>query len=255
VIFALLALAADPVGRIDSYVRSNSDGSEREAVHVYRAAPDRIEVIKTRARCTSAAFVSAALSPDRQYAMALTGGRLLPDAKHSEMAWLSYGPLTKRISVRIDPPGGKSMTGSLVLQHHPWHDYEFDLASLSAAIEALPEPRRGFSFGLTMLAPEMPSLMKELGRADFRFVRAERRDGRRVLRFQASGPAFGTARGGPIWIDAGDHHIVEARFGLPNHDGYTDFVLRQTGTARGASAWERLQRVHFEGCPTPPGRK
>jgi len=254
-LLALLALAADPVGRIDSYIRSNSDGSEREAVHVYRAAADRLEVIKTREKCSSAAFVSAGLSADRQYAVALTGGRLLPRDRHSEIAWLSYGPLDRRISVRIDPPGGTSMTGSLVVKHHPWHDYEFDLASLSAAIEAMPDPRGGFSFGLTTLAPGTPSLMKELGRADFRFTRAERRGGRRVLRFEVSGPAFVGASGGPMWIDARDHHIVEARFGLPNHDGYKDFVLRQTGTARGLAAWERLQRAHFEGCATPTERK
>ena len=245
---AFLLLAADPIGRIVSYVRSNHDGTEREAVHVYRAAADRLEVIKLRGRCTSAAFVSAALSGDRQYAMALTGGRLLPDAKHSEIAWLSYRPLDRRISVRIDPPGGKSMAGSLVVGHHPWHDYEFDLASLSAAIEALPNPRRGFSYGLTTLAPDVPSLMRDLGRADFRFVRAERRGGTRVLRFEASGPAFADGKGGPLWIDARDHHIVEARFGLPNHDGYRDFLLRQTGTAHGKAAWERLQRAHFRGC-------
>jgi hypothetical protein len=249
VLLSLALLAADPVGRIDSYVRSNSDGSEREAVHVYRAAPDRLEVIKTRARCTSAAFVSAGLSADRQFAVALIGGRLLPDAKHSEIAWLSYGPLDRRISIRIDPPGGTTMTGSLVVRNVPWHDYEFDLASLSAAIEAMPDPRRGFSFGLTMLATELPSLMRELGRADARFVRAERRRGRRVWRLDVSGPAFAGSRGGPLWIDARDRHIVEARWGLPNHDGYRDFVLRQTGTAHGPAAWKHLQRAHFAGCP------
>ena len=245
---ALTLLAIASVGRIDSYIRSNSDGSEREAVHVYRAAPDRLEVIKTRERCTSAAFVSARLSEDRQYAVRLTGGRLLRGATHNEQAWLDFDAVKRRADIRIDADG-KMLRGGLTIAAMPWHDYEFDLASLSAAIEEMPDPRKGFSFGLTMIAPGDAALMKELGRADARFVRAERRNGRATLRFDVSGPAFAGGSGGPLWIDAKDHHIVEARWGLPNHDGYRDFLLRQTGQSYGAMAWDALQRDHFRGCP------
>jgi hypothetical protein len=42
------AIFPDHVGRLYSYVRSNSDGSEAERVYVYRASRTRIEVAKMR---------------------------------------------------------------------------------------------------------------------------------------------------------------------------------------------------------------
>jgi hypothetical protein len=91
--------------------------------------------------------------------------------------------------------------------------------------------------------------LRYMGRADLRFVRTERRNGRRALRFQAGGPAFGN-RGGPIWFDAADGHIIEASWGIPNHSEHRDFRLRLTRVSDGGPAeWRRLLSAHFAGCP------
>lgn len=97
-------------------------------------------------------------------------------------------------------------------------------------------------------------LLRYLGRADLRFVREERRGGRRALRFEAGGPAFGT-RGGPIWFDAAEGHILEAAWGIPNHSEHCDFLLRLTGVSDGGGgmaapverAFRELPRLSLAG--------
>ena len=53
----------------------------------------------------------------------------------------------------------------------------------------------------------------------------------------ASRPAArpSATRGGPIWFDAADGHIIEARWGIPNHSEYRDFALRLTGVSDGGA--------------------
>lgn len=74
-------------------------------------------------------------------------------------------------------------------------------------------------------------------------------DGRRALRLEAGGPAFGN-RGGPIWFDAADGHIIEAAWGIPNHSEHRDFRLRLTRVSDGGEAeWRRLLNAHVDSCP------
>ena len=61
-------------GPIYSYIRSNRDGGEAEAIHVYRPRAGYVEVVKMRERCTNAAFVTATTMAGE--AKRLTGGRL-----------------------------------------------------------------------------------------------------------------------------------------------------------------------------------
>lgn len=235
------------IGRIYSYVRSNRDGSEAEAVHVYRATATRVEVTKMRERCTNAAFVTAELDLAKGQATRLTGGRLTPDGGHEDFAWLSYDPAAKRIDTRIAGDGGEQRQSTAV-PDEPWHLYDFDFASLTVTAQYRPDRRADFSFGLPLvvIGDEGPSVTY-LGRADARFVRAERRDGREALRFEVRGPALGD-QGGPMWFDAAEGHVLGVEWGLPNHAEYRDFTLRLTGTREGAAAWRALLLAHFAGC-------
>ena len=242
---------ADRIGRIYSYVRSNRDGGEAETIRVYRRDRTHIEVSKMRGRCTNAAYVTATLDIEAGYATRLGGGRLLPNAGREEYAVLTYDPAARRIEARIDPPGGAApIAAAIAVPDTLWHLFDFDLASLTIAQHYRADPRADFSFGLPLVWPDAaPDFFRYLGRADLRFVRAERHHGRRALRFEAGGPAFG-ARGGPIWFDAAEGHIIEASWGIPNHSEYRDFRLRLTGVSDGgADEWRRLLSAHFEGCP------
>lgn len=258
---ALLLAAAQPpdhVGRIYTYVRSDRDGAEAETIRVYRLDRTHIEVSKMRERCTNAAYVTATLDLERGYATRLGGGRLRPNAAREEFAVLTYDEAARRIDARIELPTGP-IEAHVAVPDTPWHIYDFDLASLTIAAQYRPDRRANMSFGLPLVWPDdAPNFFRYLGRADLRFVRAERHGGRSALRFEAGGAAFGEradvggrgGRGGPIWFDAAEGHILEASWGIPNHSEHRDFRLRLTGVSDGGAAeWRRLLSAHFEGCP------
>lgn len=232
-------------GPIYSYVRSNRDGSEAETIHVYRPRTGYVEVTKMRERCTNAAFVTATTAKGE--AVRLTGGRLRPGAAHEDFAQLDFRD--RRIEARLTAPTGE-IRQSVAVADRPWHLYDFDWASLTAAPPAAVRTRRDFSFGVALiwLGEDPTDFLRYLGRADARFVREERRGGRRTLRYQLGGPAFAGDLGGPLWLDARDGFVVGAELGRPNHAEYRDFKLRLIGTSRGAAAWKRLLTAHFEGC-------
>ena len=250
----LLALAgagqADHVGRIYAYLRSNRDGTEAERVYVYRAARDRIEVAKMRDRCTNAAFVTADLDLARGEARRLVAGRLRPNAGHEDFGELTYDPATQRLDAVVTLPPG-TFRESVTVPDQPWHLYDYDLASLTITAQYRPNRRAHFKFGLPLIlvGSDPAHFLSYLGRADVRYVRTERHAGYRAYRFEAGGPAFGR-RGGPIWFDAADGHIIEARWGIPNHSEYRDFQLRLIWLSDGGpTAWRRLLTAQFEGCP------
>jgi hypothetical protein len=248
------APAEERIGRIYSYVRSNRDGSEAERIHVYRATRTRIEVAKMRRRCTNAALVTADLDLARGQASRITGGRLRPNAGREEFAFLTYDPVARRIDVRVELPDER-LAGSLPIPDEPWHIFDFDLASLTVTAQFRTDRRADFSFGLPLIWPPAgpDGWLRYLGRADARFVREEAWQGRRALRFEVGGPAFG-GNGGPLWFDAAEGHILAAEWGIPNHEEYRDFALRLTGVEDGgADNWRRLLSAHFEGCEAASG--
>ncbi len=240
--------ATPHVGRIYHYLRSNSDGSEAESVSVYRLDRTHLEVFKRRERCTSAALVTADLDSSLTFARGLVGGRLQPENRRLSVATLRWQPDSRQIVAQVDLPNLTALD-SVLVPDAPWHLYDFDLASLTVAPRN--DPRASFSFGLPLiLVREMPGrFLQNLGRADARFVGEERHAGRAALRFEVSGPALGS-RGGPLWFDRDEGHILEVAWGVPNHVEYRDFWLRLTGVDDGgATAWDRLLRAHFAACP------
>lgn len=247
---APLQNVAEPVGRILHYLRSNQDGSEAEWVSVYRKSAGTLEVYKMRAKCTNAALVVAELDLPRGQARRLLGGRLRPGNTREMFATLDYDPATRTIDATVRLPD-RTLHDSVVVSSEPWHLYDFDLASLSATLPRRADWRADFSFGLplVLVGSEPSGFLTDLGRADARFVREETHDGRPALRFDVGGPAFGD-RGGPLWLDRDRGHVLEARWGIPNHSEYRDFRLRLLRVEDGgAAAWDRLLRAHFDGCP------
>lgn len=236
----------DRVGRIYSYVRSDRDGSAAETIRVFRASRTHIEVSKARGRCNNAAYVTADLDLEYGYAIRHGGGRLQPNAGREEFAVINYDPVRRRLDGHVDTPNGRIALG-LEVPDSPYHVYDFDLASLTVTNQYRAEPRADFSFGMPLITPE--GGLRYMGRADLRFVREESHLGRRALRFEAGGPALG-ARGGPIWFDAEEGHILAAEWGIPNHSEHRDFALRLTGVSDGgADEWRRLLTAHYENCP------
>lgn len=241
-------LPAGVVGETLHYVRSNADGSRPEQIYMHRAAADRIEVYKMVSRCTHAALVTATIDPVTGEASRLEAAGLLPNAGRQPYGEMRFDPATAtiRATLTIDDRG---VAASARVDARPWHLYDYDLATRAAAFRTA-QPERT-SFGLALVWVEAgKDVLRWLGRADAVRGQQERRGGRAVWRYEVGGPAFGTAGGGPMWIDRRDGTLVEARWKLPNHQGYRDFRLRLVGAeAPGAAAWTALLTRHFRGCP------
>ncbi len=244
--------AGAEVGRTFHYQRSNIAGGEEEQIYVHRAAPDRIEVYKMRARCTGAAFVTAHIDPATGEASKLIAGRLAPGATSRTIGVMTHDGATKRIAISLDL-GDRKLDLGIDAPDRPWHLYDYDLATLGAALVAQGPGKAPFAFGMALVwtDPSKPDeFLRWLGKAEATFVRAERHLDRDTLRFAVTGPAFGDKGGGPIWIDAQDGRIVDVQWGRPNHDGYADFRLQlKAELPRGDGAWKALLTRHFAGCP------
>lgn len=238
-------------GRIYHYVRSNRDGSEAENVYVYRAAPNRLEVYKARERCTDAAFMTAWVDARTGRAAVISGGRLMPEARHENFSTIAYDGAATMLRAEAALPD-QMVRQQIRVEEPIYHLYDFDLATLSIQTMGLEDPRAGFSFGLPLIStePDDGQFVRHLGRADAEFVGAEDYNGTAALRFEVGGPAFGD-NGGPLWIDADSGHVLGAEWGIPNQASMEDFALRLAEIEdSGEAGWNALLTRHFEGCPT-----
>lgn len=237
----------EPIGRIYHYLRTNQDGTEAESVSVYRLSRTSIEVFKRREHCTSSALVTAELDSSLQQTLRLVGGRLQPENRRQSIAFMTWDSSAKMIRANVDLPDFKA-SDSVSVPDVPWHLFDFDLASLTVAHRAA--DRSNFSFGvpLVLVRSDPGSFLQYLGRADAEFVAVEDHAGRPAVRYEVSGPAFGE-KGGPIWFDRDEGHILEARWGVPNHAEYRDFLLKLISIDDGGPAkWDAILRGQFTGC-------
>lgn len=246
---ALAACASAPPpaqsGRIYHYLRTNHDGSLPEHVYVFREAPGRVSVYKMVTPCTRAAYVTGELDLARRQPLALVGGRLTESGGQNAFAWLNFNPAEQTLTVRAQLPDGV-IEESQPLSAIPWMLYDFDLADLTALANG-PPPRHSFSFGAALVwtAGGDEGFLRDLGLVEAHRSGTERRGGRDAVRFDLSG-----ALSGPLWFDAVDGHVIEARLDQPNHAEYENFQLVLLGTEDGSrEAWERLLSAHWINCP------
>lgn len=242
----LLAAAAPSIGTSWHYLRSTRAGAEREHVWVHRASAAQLAVYKMRSRCTNAAFVTATIDPETGEASELVAGRLRRDGSVETFGTLRHDPVAQTLTMAMDGAAPIETPAPI----RPWHLYDYDLATLAAATRARP-PQGAFSFGLALVWPgESGVALKWLGRADATAPTRTRYLGRLAIRYTVGGAAFGTAGGGPLWLDARNGTLLGASWGLPNHPGYADFRLRLIGVEHGEARWRARLARHYAGCPT-----
>ncbi len=241
----------DPTGTTLSYIRSNQDGTLPERIIVHVVSPTEVHVAKMVAPCTDAAYVTAVFNPATQEATRLVGGRLTRESTQNPQAFVDFIPATRTLEVRLGDPA------SAPAEIHPappapWRIYDFDLAEF--AIFG-PRMRKDFSFGFAMAWPDGTSpVLRILGAVNAKFLYSSG-DGAKD-HYRLSGPAFTDAvvgdRGGELIADARHGHIIEARFGRPNHTGYDNFMLKlieATPAPAGPQAWRKVLADHWSNCP------
>jgi hypothetical protein len=241
----LLSAAIQPA--IAEYRRANPDESEAERILVYRTTPSQVEVAKLRARCTSAAWVTASVDRSRRTTEWLEAGRLLQNARRAVVGRLERRRNPERLVVSLQTGAGRREE-SLPIPASAWHLYDFDLASLTAVTEGRPAPRIAISFALPLAWNGEPPLLRDLGQVTLRPVRVERFLGRSAMRYQAVGTSA-SFRGGPLWLDRRDGRLLGVRWGTPNHAEYFAFHLSLVKLhPGGASRWRTMLSDHWRGC-------
>jgi hypothetical protein len=242
-------VASGPIGRIYHYVRSNLDGSQPEHIRVFRRDAKRIEVYKMVQTCTNAALVTADLDDTRGHAPRLVGGRLKPNAEHEGFAFLALDPTTNRVAISVNLPQEK-IEESIQLNEPAFRMFDFDLSDLTVFGPGLTASRKPIVFDMVLIWPPAKTgeRLRNLGRAELTPKGEETLEGVPTLRYEATGPAFGE-KGGPIWFDKAQGHVIDVKWGIPNHAEYNSFRLKLQGIDDGgATTWDKLLRSHFEGC-------
>ncbi|EGF89697.1 hypothetical protein ABI_41200 [Asticcacaulis biprosthecium C19] len=240
---------ADPVGRIYDYTRSNRDGSLPEHIVVYRKSVTEVAVFKAIDPCTTAAYVTSVLDPQTLEATTLYAGKLNRDGTQRVFGRMDLDPATRVITAKIDLPDAQ-LSDTATAPDAPWHLYDYDLATLTVTLPHLTDPKADFSIGMALVVTDdMSDFLTYMGRTDVRYVGEETRKGQATRRYDVGGLAFGN-KGGPLWLDAKNGHIVDAEFGIPNHAEYADFKLKLNRVSDGGEAeWNSLLRAHYTGCP------
>jgi len=248
----------DPTGTTLTYIRSNQDSTLPERVIVHVVAPTEVHVAKMVSSCTDAAYVTAVFDPATQEATRLVGGRLTRESTQNPQAFIDFIPATRTLEVRLGDPA------STPAETHPapptpWRIYDFDLAEF--AIFG-PRAQRDFTFGFAMAWPDGTSpALRILGAVQAKFLYSS--DDGAKDHYRLSGPAFTDPvvgnRGGELIADPTTGHVIEARFGRPNHPGYDNFMLKLVEAApapAGAEAWRKALADHWANCAPadrPPG--
>ncbi|MBP2157654.1 MULTISPECIES: hypothetical protein [Asticcacaulis] len=227
------------MGRILSYSRSNSDGSELEKVHVYRATAHRVEVNKAVEPCTTSALVTADLDLKAQQPVRLVAGKLNRQGGQD-----AFGTLTRKNDRLIVELGDHRE--ELPVPPGPWMLYDFDLADLTALLPARRDYKADFAFGVALVWPEdsVQTFLRWHGPAKAHYAESVIWKGRTAYRFDVTG-----AVSGPLWLDAKDGHVLEAKWAQPNHPGYTDYhLVLDAVDDGGAGAWRALVMKHWQDC-------
>jgi hypothetical protein len=241
----------DPTGTTLSYIRSNQDGTLPERIFVHVVSPTEVHVAKMVSPCTDAAYVTAVFEPETQEATRLVGGRLTRQGTQNPQAYVDLIPATRTLEVRLGDPA------SAPAEVHPsppapWRIYDFDLAEF--ALFGPREPK-DFAFGFAMAWPDGTSpVLRIIGGVNAKFLYTS--DNGAKNHFRLSGPAFTDPvvgdRGGEMITDARTGHVIDARFGRPNHTGYDNFLLRlieATPGPAGVDAWRSALAAHWSNCP------
>lgn len=246
--------ARDQLGRIYYYERSNTDGTLDERITVFRKNATDLEVYKESGLCHRAALVQAELDLENLSARRMIAGQLRPDAQVMEFGTLAVNDDNTVLDMHIKVPG-MEVHDKLSIENKHWQLYDFDLASLTVATPHLEKRKDGFGFGMGLVWADSNTAdpLIWLGEVEARFTGEALHLGTFTENYRLNGSAFdgemSTGGTGEMWLDAQDGHIVEARFPIPNHPGYTDFRLRLIKVSDGGNAeWKQLLTDHFDGC-------
>jgi hypothetical protein len=229
-----------PLGRAFEYVKSNRDGTHRTQVTVFVPALDRIESLKWDSGGDVATLVSASMDWQRFSVSGFESRRLRRHGSDQVQGRLTTDTASRAIRVSFLPD---SVTP---VRAWPWHSYDFDFASLGAALPHLVDPQAGFVFARMDVVYAGDDVgFADLGPVEVGFEQRERRDGRDTRRYRIGGPGL-LRTTGLLWTDARDGTLIEYELPIPDEPGFVDGRLRLLKTLTlTAAEWDAYKKARI----------
>jgi hypothetical protein len=226
------------VGRAYEYVKSNRDGTHPTQVTVYVAALNRLESLKWDSGGDVATLVAATLDWDRFSVRGFDSRRLRRDRSETVQGTLTTDTTGTALRVSFLPDS------AVPVRVWPWHSYDFDFASLGAALPHLADRDGRFVFARMDVVYDGDEIgFGDLGPVEVTFEQRERRDGRDTRRYRIGGPGLANTTG-LLWTDAADGTLLEYEIPVPDEPGFTDGRLRLTKTLDlTGKEWEAYKRA------------
>ncbi|MDI1483398.1 hypothetical protein [Polyangium sp. y55x31] len=212
-----------PVGVVYHYVKSNTDGSKPERVSFYVVNRETIEAFKFREpKPQSASHVVATMDWTRFLATRIEARQMTRGGNERDFAVIEYSPMTQTLRAEIHgfAPNTISITQS------PFHVHSFDFGSLNLAFRHLKNPLGSFKIGIAnpTYAQKGPIFVYR-GAALVSYAGDETRENTPCHKYKIDGPGLEN-RGGFLWVDQKEHHIVDMEISLPNHPEWVTYKLK-----------------------------
>ncbi|MBK9266915.1 MAG: hypothetical protein IPM54_44970 [Polyangiaceae bacterium] len=233
-----------PVGIVYHYVKSNIDGSTPERISLYMSDQTTLEAYRWREPTPQTTFhVKATMDWDRLSAVRLESWRKVRFGGEQLNAVAEYSALTRVMSIEFSD----KTRHTVAIDDLPFHFYQFDLASLNVAFRLLRDPKAPFRVGLVNPTFAMTGAALEYrGLATVTYEKDETHNEFPCRRYRIDGPGLKN-KGGSIWVDKSEGHIIDLEIQLENHPDWTSFKLKFVGKeTMDAAAWQAFMKSRFD---------
>ena len=233
-----------PVGIVYHYIKSNIDGSTPERVSLYMSDETTLEAFRWREpKPPFTSYVKATMDWERFSAIRLESRRKPRWQAEQLNALAEYSPITRTMSIEF----ADKTRHSVVVDHVPFHFYQFDLASLNVAFRQLRDHKAPFQIGLVNPTfAQTGSALEYRGLATIKYETDEMHSEFSCRRYRIEGPGVKN-QVGTIWVERNEGHIIDLVIELPNHPDWTSFKLKFVGKETMDSAsWQAFMRSRWE---------
>jgi hypothetical protein len=223
-----------PLGRIFHYEKSNLDGSHLARISVYVAAVDRMEALKWDQGSDQATLVQAQMDWSKFSVRRF-------EAWH--LSRMSAPEQRVTADVNGDVLSMSLMDHPVMIEHWPWHSYDFDFTSLNFTLPHLRNSRGDLLFWRTDFVYSTPPAVAEIGEMHLRFESAEYRAGKAVWRYSIGGAGLQNTTG-TWWADRRTGLLVEYEIPVGDEPGYDNVRLKFLSAQRmSPRRWEGFKRA------------
>jgi hypothetical protein len=233
-----------PVGIVYHYIKSNIDGSTPERVSLYMSDETTLEAFRWREpKPQWTSYVKATMDWQRVSAIRLESRRKPRWQAEQLNAVAEYTPMTHTMSIEFSD----KTRHTVVVEHVPFHFYQFDLASLNIAFRQLSDLTKSFQVGLVNPTfAQTGAALEYMGLATITYERDETHSEFQCRRYRIEGPGLKNQTG-TIWVERNEGHIIDLEIKLPNHPDWTSFKLKFVGKETlDPASWQAFMKSRFE---------